>query len=176
MKEMTSHGSLDETSLHEAGHLLIGHLRLGMIALSASTLADEDGTTGRCQWDFQRVDRVRPFIGRKIGLKELKPGRLSDPEVRTARDLIALHLAGSVAVEVVSGHDARDRSGCDRAEATRLAGYVNITDPDSVLEQVWTEVASALGAPVNRVVLDRLARALRDRRELTQEDIARLLG
>ncbi len=173
---MTSHGSLDETSLHEAGHLLIGHMRLGMIALSASTMADEGGTTGRCQWDFESVDRVRPFIGRKIGLKELKPGRLSVDEVDTARYLIALHLAGSIAVEVVSGHDATDRSRSDSAKATTLARYVNITDPNSVIGRETTEVASALGVPVNRVVLDRHARALRDQRELTQAEIARLLG
>jgi hypothetical protein len=136
---LSSIGSIEETAAHEAGHVVIGYRRFE-IPPEHATIEATNGVTGHCEWNWGQIERVRPFIPDENGVIRLKQGQLTADELRTCRDLIAVHLAGMVAAADVSGGERPDLAGQDKDIWWNLAGFADFLDRDAVIDDVLAEV------------------------------------
>jgi len=171
---VTSTGGINETAAHEAGHVVIGFRRFGLLPDLVSIERAADGTTGRCQWTWSRVDRIRPFLDDQPGGARVRPGLLSAQELVTCRDLLAVHLAGLLAAAEVTGSVHPERAGSDMTEVQRLAGYADLVEPGQVIENVKEEVRAELGFDLHLRL--KISRALVQSEHLSESQLRQLVA
>jgi len=95
---------------------------------------------------------------------------------QAARDLIALHVAGEMVARRLTGVAMPDLAADDLVKAMSLAGYIDLRDPESIIEQISREVDADISDPATWQVIERIAGVLLANSRLERPELARLLA
>jgi hypothetical protein len=154
--------TLDEVAYHEAGHVVVG-TRLGLELAAVDVLPDHEGGNGHTV--FNTPAWFRPSAIRNGGPIEQRDHDLIEAVVKT-------FLAGAVAEARVAGFRNWEGSGFD-LEAVAREWLGLLVPPDRLearLEELNAEAEAMVSAPENWAAIERLARALLERKRLTGKE------
>jgi hypothetical protein len=101
---------------------------------------------------------------------------LAAADEQAARDWIALHVAGEVVAKRLTGVAMPDLAGDDLVKAMWLARYIDLQDPESIIEQISREVDADISEPATWQVIERIADVLLAGSTLERAELARLLA
>jgi len=136
--------------------------------------SDDGETLGRTDWPYAESPRLVPFIA-DAG-RRLRPMGLVAADEQAARDLIALHVAGEMVARRLTGVAMPDLAADDLVKAMSLAGYIDLRDPESIIEQISREVDADISDPATWQVIERIAGVLLANSRLERPELARLLA
>lgn len=153
----------EEVAYHEAGHAVVGHL-LGLDLVDVDVLADEEGGYGHTNFKppawFERS------------------GRLDDRQREFAESVVITFLAGTIAEARHAGFENWESAGYDLDAVVR--DWLLLLVPQAEVKDRLNELAAAaarlVDEPVNWAAIERLARALRERRRLSGSDALSAAG
>jgi hypothetical protein len=172
---MEAESVLRRRAFHEAGHCVVGFYRLGLVPVRSTVVPSDDGQTlGRTDWPYAESSQLAPFIA-DAG-RRLRPMGLVAADEQAARDWIALHVAGEVVAKRLTGVAMPDLAGDDLVKAMSLARYIDLQDPESIIEQISREVDADISERATWQVIETIADVLLAGSTLERAELARLLA
>jgi hypothetical protein len=155
----------EEVAYHEAGHVVVGR-DLGLDLASVDVLSDHEGGNGHTVFNTPRW--FRPSAIRAGGPVSERDRALIEAVVKT-------FLAGTLAEARLAGFRNWEAAGFDLDAVARewLGLLVPPGRVESRLAELNTEAEALVARPETWAAIERLARALLDRRRLTAEEARR---